>query len=55
MKYTQRNGIRWLQYFKLRLLLTSGARGYILGLRHYTTSRKVAASIPDEVIEFFLI
>jgi hypothetical protein len=23
-------------------------------LRHYATSRKVAGSIPDEVIEFFL-
>jgi hypothetical protein len=24
-------------------------------LRHYATNRKVAGSIPDEVIEFFLI
>jgi hypothetical protein len=28
-----------------------GARGS--WLRHYSTSRKVAGSIPDEVIEFF--
>jgi hypothetical protein len=30
-----------------------GARGNVVGWRHYATNRKVADSIPDEVIGFF--
>jgi hypothetical protein len=32
-----------------------GARGRVVGLRHYATSRKVAVSFPDEVDFFFSI
>jgi hypothetical protein len=31
----------------------TGARGSVVWLRHYVTSRKVVGSIPDEVIGFF--
>jgi hypothetical protein len=30
----------------------TGARGSVVGLRHYDTNRKVSAPISDEVIEF---
>jgi hypothetical protein len=33
--------------------LSCGACGSVVWLRHYATSRKIAGSIPDEVIGFF--
>jgi hypothetical protein len=38
----------------LNNLSDTGARGSVVGLRHYATSRKVAVSNPDEVDYFNL-
>jgi ABC-type uncharacterized transport system permease subunit len=44
-------------YFRLHLVwwILSNISGYavVYWLRHYATSRKVAGSTPDEVIQFF--
>jgi hypothetical protein len=38
--------------FECRTVCLAGARGSVVGLRHYATSRKVTGSSPDEV-DFF--
>jgi hypothetical protein len=45
------NGFRiWVVvYLQEGLYIYYGARGSVVGLRHYATSRKVAVSSPDEV------
>jgi hypothetical protein len=42
-----------VEQFNIKILIQMGGTRYSSWLRNYATSRKVAGSIPDEVIGFF--